>query len=298
MYYNLVLSGGSLKGLSFIGCIKFMEENNLVRSIRTVVGSSAGAIIALLFCCGMSSKEMVAFVKDEVKVYINHDVDFEYMLDFFNKLSLDNGEYLIGLFKRILQKCTKCVDLNDVSFIDFAKTTGKNLVICGSNLTKNKSDFFSVDNTPDMSIIKALRISVSLPIIFPPVLHNDDIYVDASLFNNFPLDYFTNHVYKDTLGICIQNTNNKTPFGQLNMLSYFALLIDSTYHKINEKCDDLLKNNRIVYVVFDDMEPYNFDINTLKFKVSETMLLAYIERGYHQIKDSFELSTQQTASTP
>jgi predicted acylesterase/phospholipase RssA len=289
MFYNLVLSGGSIKGFSFIGCIKYLEEKKLSAHFNTVVGSSAGSIVAFMFCCGMTSCEMISFMKEEVKMYEKYEIDVDHMLDIFNKLGLDSGDYAIGLFKRILQKREKFRDYNDITFIEFAKSTGKNLVICGSNLSKSMSSYFNIDTDPDMSILKALRISISLPIVFPPVLYNDNIYADASLFNNFPIDYFSNkNIHHDTLGIIISNARTQVPFHKLNLMSYFGLLLGSSYCKINEKQTDVLKNNRIIPICFDGENPYNFDMNTLKFKMTNEMLSSYIKRGYDQINDAFE----------
>ncbi|MBP6454930.1 MAG: patatin-like phospholipase family protein, partial [Bacteroidales bacterium] len=49
---GLVLSGGGAKGLSHIGVIKALEENNI--PIDYVAGTSMGAIVAGLYSIGLS----------------------------------------------------------------------------------------------------------------------------------------------------------------------------------------------------------------------------------------------------
>ena len=63
---GLVLSGGGAKGLSHIGVIKALEENNI--PIDYVAGTSMGAIVAGLYSIGLSSDEMIKlFRSDEFK---------------------------------------------------------------------------------------------------------------------------------------------------------------------------------------------------------------------------------------
>lgn len=55
----LVLSGGSARGLTHIGVIKALEENNI--PIDYVAGTSMGAIVGGLYAGGMSVEEMIVF---------------------------------------------------------------------------------------------------------------------------------------------------------------------------------------------------------------------------------------------
>ena len=48
MITNLVLSGGGIKGLSYIGVVKYLEEKKLLKNINKIAASSIGAIFGLL----------------------------------------------------------------------------------------------------------------------------------------------------------------------------------------------------------------------------------------------------------
>lgn len=53
---NLVLQGGGIKGLAYIGALRYLEENNI--NINYIAGSSVGAIIGSLIACGYDSYEL------------------------------------------------------------------------------------------------------------------------------------------------------------------------------------------------------------------------------------------------
>ncbi len=59
---GLVLSGGGAKGISYIGVLRVLEENEI--PIDYVVGTSMGGIIRGLYAAGYSPDEMEAIIAD------------------------------------------------------------------------------------------------------------------------------------------------------------------------------------------------------------------------------------------
>ena len=63
---HLVLSGGGLLGISYIGLFKYFEEHNTLSEIKTITGCSAGAIFGSLLSIGYTYKELDTIVKSMV----------------------------------------------------------------------------------------------------------------------------------------------------------------------------------------------------------------------------------------
>ena len=63
---GLVLSGGGAKGMTHIGIIRALEENNI--PIDYIAGTSMGAIIGSLYAMGYSPDDMVELLKSDFKV--------------------------------------------------------------------------------------------------------------------------------------------------------------------------------------------------------------------------------------
>lgn len=61
MKLGLCLAGGGVKGAAHIGAIKALEEANM--TFNYVGGTSSGSIVACLYACGFSSKEMYQIFK-------------------------------------------------------------------------------------------------------------------------------------------------------------------------------------------------------------------------------------------
>src|SRR5574344_1128054 len=69
---GLVLSGGGAKGLTHIGIIRALEENNI--PIDYITGTSMGAIIGSLYAMGYSPDEMETLLKAGIQAKLNKNM--------------------------------------------------------------------------------------------------------------------------------------------------------------------------------------------------------------------------------
>ena len=203
---------------------------------------------------------------------INWEADS--ILDIFDQYGLSDGEQLNKMVDEFLQKKYSHTHM---TFIEFAKVSGKNLVVCVSNLTKECTEFFSVDTTPNLSIAQAIRISCSLPIMFAPVKLNDNLYLDGGLYNNFPIDYFPEHELKDILGINISITNYQC---HTDFLRYMRFIFTSLLEKFNSKPVNS-KDRNVITLEFEDPDDL---LNSIQISLSDDKIHKYIEMGYEAAK--------------
>ena len=91
---NLVLSGGGLLGISYIGLFKYLEEHNRVKDIRTVTGCSAGSLFGTLFALGFTASEMDTVIKSlNFNDYLK--ITAESIIGFFKTKGLESGNNFI-----------------------------------------------------------------------------------------------------------------------------------------------------------------------------------------------------------
>lgn len=197
MIENLVLEGGGVKGVAFCGAIRALEEKNLMKNIKNIIGSSAGAIIALAISIKLSSYEIEKIMKD---------IDFNKFLDkrwgiinklyhFISKYGIYKGDYFLHFIEKILLQYT---GNKNITFLELHKKYKTNLIITGTNLDLGVVQYFNYVDYPNMPVKTAIRISMCIPFFFEAVKYNNDLYVDGGVLNNYPFNYFTK--YKKTLG--------------------------------------------------------------------------------------------------
>jgi predicted acylesterase/phospholipase RssA len=190
---TLVLSGGSVKGIAQIGALHYMESHGILKNINTIAGSSVGAIVGTMFALGYRPIEIYNF-------FLHVDIDkFSNInaYNFFNKLGLDDGKR----FTLICRKFFKAKFLSaDITFAEFYKINKIKLIITGVCVNDKKVYYFSHETEPNMKIINALRISISIPILFTPRKYKDKVFIDGGCIDNYPISLF-DHKIDNVIGI-------------------------------------------------------------------------------------------------
>ena len=74
-----------------------------------------------------------------------------------------------------------------------------------------------------MEILKALRITTSLPILYSPYKFEKKLFIDGGIMNNFPIDLFEKNS-KNILGIYISCKNKN--YSEINNLEdiFFSII--------------------------------------------------------------------------
>lgn len=289
-FHNLVIAGGAMKSFSAVGCIKYLEEQKLQHQIHNFLGTSAGSIICLFLVLGYTSQEIQDFV---VSYFTKHKdepaFNIEDMLNILDTFGINKGDYLNSFAKSMIQKK---LGIEDITFLDLAKQTGKNLIVCVANLSKQREEFWNVDTCPNMSVIKAVRASCAIPILFTPIHHNGDIYVDGGIYNNFPMNYFCkeSYVLKDIIGI---NISSVIPKDKKNMdfLDYATLVFHTIVNKVTNTYHyqtDALHN--VVTLNVDEVAW--MDVNKLRIYLPETVIEQYINSGYEKMKSMLDIKNE------
>ncbi len=157
---GLALSGGSVRGLCYIGFLKVLEEEKI--PIDYIAGTSIGAVIGAFYCAGMHPKEMEDIVLK---------LDWEDFMDFTCEYTgLLDGKRI----ERFIRKNLKVRNFKDL-YIPFAATAVD--VDTGEGLIFSEGD-----------IADAVRASISIPGVFAPVRIGKHLLVDGGVLNPIPID--------------------------------------------------------------------------------------------------------------
>ena len=185
---HLVLSGGGLLGISYIGLFKYFEEKEYIKNIQSITGCSAGAIFGSLLAIGYTYNELNSLVKSMIfKEYLTINVDS--ILNFTNTKGFESGTNL-NLF---IRKCIKNKTGNEnITFSQIQEKYNIKLQIGVTNLTKNKFELLNNITSPELPIHTAISASIAIPFIFEPIVISNDIYCDGGVLDNLPIDTVIN----------------------------------------------------------------------------------------------------------
>src|SRR5574344_2208162 len=95
---GVVLSGGGAKGLSHVGVLKALEENNI--PIDYICGTSMGAIVAGLYAIGLTPDEMLYLFKTKEFESWYKGMPEQSYASYFYKPSPDPKMFYVAIEKR------------------------------------------------------------------------------------------------------------------------------------------------------------------------------------------------------
>ena len=179
---HLIISGGGINGLSFLGGLDYLVENEMLDDLKKITGSSVGSVIGLLYLIGIEPIEMGDMY---------HNYSWNEIMDPDLNIRVRNFSGIIRGYKiiNILSDILKSNNINKrITFRELYDKTGKDFYITGVNCYKKRTEYFSHIDTPDMVVLKAIRISIAIPFLFKPVVLNGDVYMDGSTLERLPIN--------------------------------------------------------------------------------------------------------------
>ena len=199
-FKNLVFEGGGVKGIAYIGAMEVLEKKGILKNIRRVGGASAGAINALLFGLGYDNAETKEILW---KLNFNAFEDGSGLLLNAYRLFSKFGWYQGNFFKKwiggLIEKKTgdRGSTFGDLSRLKEARGF-REISMIGTNLSTRFSEVYSAELTPNMKLVDAVRISMSIPLFFRAVRDaRKDVLVDGGVLENYPVKLFDREKYID-----------------------------------------------------------------------------------------------------
>lgn len=182
--WALVLMGGGARGLAHVGVLRVLERAGLVPDI--VAGTSMGGLVGGLYAAGVSGTRMTEMIggldfgdlggRGRRGLFKRSGNLFEYILlsdtknRFFTKIGLEKEDAV----EAYLKGCVGEVRIEDLP-IRF---------LCNAvDLASGREVVFSTGK-----LYRALRATMSLPVVFEPVRRDRMVLTDGGILNSAPVE--------------------------------------------------------------------------------------------------------------
>ena len=209
---GLALGAGGARGLAHIGVLKALEMNNI--RIDYVTGTSIGALVGGLY----------ALTKDIGLIEnISYKTQTKEFVELFSDPSLRSGLFkgkkVLNLFSDYINDETLIQDTKiPFAVVTVDLKTGKRIVLKEGNLKK------------------AIRASISLPIVFDPLEYMESLLVDGALVEAVPIQAAKEMGAQRVIGVNLySNLTKKEIKKDLSMIDVAKYSIDIALHTIAEQ---------------------------------------------------------------
>ena len=280
---NVVLSGGGLRGIAYIGVLRALEEFSLTNQIKCYAGASIGGVAAALISLGYTYSELYDFVKN-----FNYDLISDIQLmGILSNFGLETGLKIERFLQALIHRKT---DKRELTFKEHHEITGKILVLNATCLNTGKVEHFSAVSHPNMPVYLALRMTISIPMLIAPVCYKNKLYADGGMLENFPLKLFP---ADKTLGIrfsrSIQSNDTIDSFEE-----YCVKTLSCVYQEMNRLKDERISGyNQVVITLPFSTFQLELDKKTRKMMFRE----GYLETRKRLLELGFKPNTKSKCGT-
>lgn len=195
MIEHLVLAGGGMFGWQEYGALResALEGWWDFKNIRSLWGTSAGSIVAVMICMGFDWETL-----DDFLLRRPWHTLFPFGFDVVMQGYPNRGFYSLLDFVKVFDPLLGALDMSqDITLKQFHEWTcqkwpphGRDLYIYAIDINQDYSvDVeFHYKTHPDMPLLHAVYASCSIPGVFSPLLTEEGhCYLDGGVFANFPL---------------------------------------------------------------------------------------------------------------
>ncbi len=240
-----VFEGGGVKGIGLIGALSVIERAGY--EFVNVAGTSAGAIVATLLGAGYHADELkrilmeLDFKQFEDASWAGRIPLAGPLIDEVVKKGLYKGDYFLNLMRDLLaaKRVHTFRDLVLPEYADDDRYRFKVRVVA-SDISQGRllvlpQDVAGYGIAPeDLEVALAVRMSMSIPFFFEPVMLQNSYIVDGGLLSNFPVEVFDSGGTPDwpTFGLKLVRSDATPPAQQ-------ATSVQAVKHLINGPVSEL-----------------------------------------------------------
>lgn len=252
---NLVLQGGGIKGLAYIGALRYLEENYY--QINYVSGSSVGAIIATLISAGYDSYELEDIVNS---ISYKNFATRNNLKEIIKKQGIHSIKDLENYIEKLL------LNKGKRTFKDFKIGNNYKIIIITTSMQFKRIfvlpyDLRLLNIDPDsFPLSKAVAMSASMPLFYEPYILNGYKFYDGGLSDNYPSWCFSK-------AIALKLTKE-----------------NKTLSSIKEKVFGSIKNNNEITEILIDTTGFK----ATDFKKGMDNRYVLYNRGYLSLKNYLE----------
>jgi predicted acylesterase/phospholipase RssA len=170
----LILGPGGMGYFAMLGAYTKMYEE--LSDVHSISGASAGALLALFIAIGKSPQEIYD---------LSFDVNIKELVKYNIKSFLDNYGLIdhSQIREKLISICEWEPTFDDLDL---------DLYIAAFNVNDSKTEYFSKQTHPDMSVIDAVCMSISVPFLFSSVKYRGKVYIDGGTMECYPAPPFLN----------------------------------------------------------------------------------------------------------
>ena len=171
---------------AFLGAMGALRDCHELDNLEAISGASAGGLLAFFY----------VVAEGNIKTILDYSVDIP-----IKDIMKPNIRQFLKNFGLVSQRKIRTVIIDiirvffskeDLTFreLQALRPTMPNVHISAYCVNLGRTEYFSCDSTPDMSVVDALCMTIAVPFLFATVQHQGRKYIDGGTMEDTPCGIF------------------------------------------------------------------------------------------------------------
>jgi predicted acylesterase/phospholipase RssA len=277
---HLVLSGGGPTGLITYGAISHLAKKGFwnLKDIESIYGCSIGGYMGVVCTMGYNWDWLDDyFIKRPWEKLVASSAIS--LMNVYEEKGLVNEHFFTDAIIPLLH----AKDLSEhITLAEFYVYNKIDIHLYATNINGDileKADI-SHSTHPNLSLIKALRMTMAFPLIFQPIYEDGGCYIDGGLLNNFPLNDCINRMHSQRNEILafknIWTTTKQCISEKSSILDFLLIIMKKVQATLDtERIQEEIQNT--VRCLIEDLNTFDKWVKALSI---EEMRQKIVESGY------------------
>jgi hypothetical protein len=183
---HLAIGPGAMAYFAFLGALGALRDCHELDNLEDISGASAGGLLAFFY----------VVAEGNIKTILDYSLDIP-----IKDIMKPNIRQFLKNFGLVSQKKIRTVIVDiirvffskeDLTFREFQalRPTMPKIHISAYCVNLGRTEYFSVDSTPNMSVMDALCMTIAVPFLFATVEHQGRKYIDGGTMEDTPCGVF------------------------------------------------------------------------------------------------------------
>jgi predicted acylesterase/phospholipase RssA len=182
---RLVIGPGAMAYFGFLGALSALKDKGALNELEAVSGSSAGGILGFMYILAKGDTKRIFDFSLKVPIKKLMKPNIKTLLKSFGLVSTKK---LYNYFQETVSEFIP--GQSDITFKELYDHWNIKLYIPSCCLNLYTTHYFSVDHSPDMSVLRAICMTIAVPFLIESVEYNNLRYIDGSVLETTPCSPF------------------------------------------------------------------------------------------------------------
>jgi len=248
--HHLILSGGGVSGLASLGTIHELIKLNYINinEIKTIHATSVGCIISLLLCFHKLNIDNESIKDYFIKRHFHelYKINIEKIINLYHSKGLFDEKSCNDLLKPFFNT----IDLSlNITMKELYELTSLELFFYSVGINKFEIKELSHHTTPDLTVLNAIYMSSTIPIILKPFYYENEYFIDGGFLCNYPIKQCIDMKYKkdEIFGIYFsyENKNSLIINENTNLINILLIIFKNLVMLLNNILNNYANEKKI-----------------------------------------------------